>query len=45
MDIAERIGDYKQAHNVAIYQPSAGESIMRRQLRKLRGTGTERSLL
>jgi chorismate mutase len=33
MDIAERIGDYKQAHNVAIYQPERWESIMRRQLR------------
>lgn len=33
MDIAERIGDHKRAHNVAILQPERWERIMRRQLR------------
>ena len=31
MDIAERIGEFKQAHNVAILQPERWERIMRRQ--------------
>ncbi|MBL0129583.1 MAG: bifunctional 3-deoxy-7-phosphoheptulonate synthase/chorismate mutase type II [Flavobacteriales bacterium] len=33
MDIAERIGDHKRAHNVAIIQPERWERIMQRQLR------------
>jgi chorismate mutase len=33
MDIAERIGDHKRAHKVAILQPERWERIMRRQLR------------
>ncbi|HRD52145.1 MAG TPA: bifunctional 3-deoxy-7-phosphoheptulonate synthase/chorismate mutase type II [Flavobacteriales bacterium] len=33
MDIAERIGDHKRAHNVAILQPERWDRIMRRQLR------------
>lgn len=33
MDIAERIGDHKRAHNVAILQPERWERVMRRQLR------------
>ena len=33
MDIAERIGDHKREHNVAILQPERWESIMKRQLR------------
>ncbi|MBK9193425.1 MAG: bifunctional 3-deoxy-7-phosphoheptulonate synthase/chorismate mutase type II [Flavobacteriales bacterium] len=33
MDIAERIGDHKRAHNVAILQPERWDSILRRQLR------------
>ncbi len=33
MDIAERIGDHKREHNVAIMQPERWESIMQRQLR------------
>lgn len=33
MDIAERIGDHKRAHNVAILQPERWDSIVRRQLR------------
>lgn len=33
MDIAERIGDHKRAHQVAILQPERWERIMRRQLR------------
>lgn len=32
MDIAERIGDHKRDHNVAILQPERWESIMQRQL-------------
>lgn len=32
MDIAERIGEFKQAHNVAILQPERWERIMERQL-------------
>jgi chorismate mutase len=32
MDIAERIGEYKREHNVAIMQPERWERIMRRQL-------------
>lgn len=31
MDIAERIGEFKQAHNVAILQPERWDRIMRRQ--------------
>lgn len=31
MDIAERIGEFKQTHNVAILQPERWERIMRRQ--------------
>jgi len=31
MDIAERIGEFKQAHNVAILQPERWERIVRRQ--------------
>lgn len=33
MDIAERIGDHKRDHNVAIMQPERWDSIMRRQLK------------
>lgn len=33
MDIAERIGDHKREHNVAILQPERWDSIVRRQLR------------
>ncbi len=33
MDIAERIGDYKREHQVAILQPERWDSILRRQLR------------
>ncbi|MBK9175126.1 MAG: bifunctional 3-deoxy-7-phosphoheptulonate synthase/chorismate mutase type II [Flavobacteriales bacterium] len=33
MDIAERIGDHKRTHNVAILQPERWERIMNRQLR------------
>jgi chorismate mutase len=33
MDIAERIGDHKREHQVAILQPERWERIMRRQLR------------
>lgn len=33
MDIAERIGDHKRSHNVAILQPERWERIMKRQLR------------
>lgn len=33
MDISERIGDHKRAHNVAILQPERWERIMKRQLR------------
>lgn len=33
MDIAERIGDHKRAHQVAILQPERWERIMERQLR------------
>lgn len=32
MDIAERIGEFKQLHNVAILQPERWERILRRQL-------------
>jgi chorismate mutase len=32
MDIAERIGDHKRAHNVAILQPERWERILKRQL-------------
>ncbi len=32
MDIAERIGEFKQAHNVAILQPERWERIMHRQV-------------
>jgi chorismate mutase len=40
MDIAERIGEHKQEHNVAILQPERWERILRRQLR----LGTELGL-
>jgi chorismate mutase len=33
MDIAERIGDHKRDHNVAILQPERWDAIMRRQLK------------
>jgi chorismate mutase len=33
MDIAERIGDHKREHNVAILQPERWEQILKRQLR------------
>ena len=33
MDVAERIGDHKREHNVAILQPERWENIMQRQLR------------
>ena len=33
MDIAERIGDHKREHNVAILQPERWERILQRQLR------------
>ena len=33
LDIAERIGDHKREHNVAIMQPERWERIMRRQLK------------
>ena len=41
MDIAERIGEYKHAHNVAILQPERWEQIMRRQLRLGRELGLD----
>lgn len=41
MDVAERIGEYKQAHNVAILQPERWESIMRRQLKLARHLGLD----
>lgn len=39
MDIAERIGDHKRLHNVAILQPERWERIMKRQLRMARHLG------
>lgn len=39
MDIAERIGDHKRAHNVAIMQPERWDSILRRQLRLAQDLG------
>ncbi|MBL7962741.1 MAG: bifunctional 3-deoxy-7-phosphoheptulonate synthase/chorismate mutase type II [Flavobacteriales bacterium] len=39
MAIAERIGEYKHAHNVAILQPERWEAIMRRQLQLARHLG------
>jgi chorismate mutase len=39
MDIAERIGDHKRAHQVAILQPERWERIMQRQLRLARHLG------
>ncbi|MBK7945839.1 MAG: bifunctional 3-deoxy-7-phosphoheptulonate synthase/chorismate mutase type II [Flavobacteriales bacterium] len=39
MDIAERIGDYKRAHQVAILQPERWERILQRQLRLARHLG------
>ncbi|MBK8228743.1 MAG: bifunctional 3-deoxy-7-phosphoheptulonate synthase/chorismate mutase type II [Flavobacteriales bacterium] len=39
MDIAERIGDHKRLHNVAILQPERWERIMDRQLRMARHLG------
>lgn len=39
MDIAERIGDHKRAHQVAILQPERWERIMNRQLRLARHLG------
>ncbi len=41
MDIAERIGEYKQEHNVAILQPERWERILRRQLRLGAGLGLD----
>jgi chorismate mutase len=41
MDIAERIGEYKQEHNVAILQPERWERILRRQLRLGEGLGLD----
>ena len=39
MDIAERIGEYKHAHNVALLQPERWEKIMRRQMNLARHLG------
>ncbi|MBK9146434.1 MAG: bifunctional 3-deoxy-7-phosphoheptulonate synthase/chorismate mutase type II [Flavobacteriales bacterium] len=39
MDIAERIGDHKRLHHVAILQPERWERIMKRQLRMARHLG------
>ena len=39
MDIAERIGEHKQEHNVAILQPERWERIMNRQLQLSKGLG------
>lgn len=39
MDIAERIGDHKRVHQVAILQPERWERIMKRQLRLARHLG------
>jgi len=41
MDIAERIGEHKHEHNVAILQPERWERIMRRQLRLGTGLGLD----
>ena len=39
MDIAERIGEHKQEHKVAILQPERWERIMKRQLQLSKGLG------
>lgn len=45
MDIAERIGDHKREHNVAILQPERWERIMQRQLRLATELGLSREFV
>lgn len=45
MDIAERIGDYKREHNVAILQPERWERIMERQLKLAAQLGLSNELI
>ena len=45
LDIAERIGEYKKEHNVAILQPERWEKLMQRQVHLCRGLGLSESFV